>query len=553
LRTALVAPPPSAIRFRVRVPPDAALTFGSALAGADGTYPTGSVEFRVQIDGREVFRRVADPAASLGSFPWQPARIDLGEMAGRELDVVLGTRRTGTEIGTGTPGWSRLRVVRSSSHDRQRATAEQPSLVLIVVDSLRADRLGCYGARPSLTPTVDAIAATGTLCEQAIAQAPWTLPAVATIFTGLHPQSHGVVGGRWRWGESDTAADLGRAVLPESIPTLAERAQRAGITTVAVSANGLISPTTGLMRGFEHPNEVGGRRTGTHFARAARVNERFLRWLGDNRGQRFFAYLHYMDTHAPYEPPAPFRPPGSGSSVASGVHGGRIDEFRATQNPLDAAALADLRALYDGAVRYWDSQLAELRRGLDALGVTESTILVVTADHGEGFQEHGYLGHGVHLHDELLRVPLVIAGPGIAAGRRIPGQVQQVDVLPTVAALLEVPIPPLPGTNLLVQRPEAAAVASTAFWHAPDGSRADLVAWRTPAWKLLHAPALERYELYNLARDPGEQQDRFRTAPEAGTLAAALSDWQRAAPAPPETGPEDPAVREKLRALGYVQ
>jgi arylsulfatase len=423
--------------------------------------------------------------------------------------------------------------------------------LVLLVDTLRHDALGCGGAQPSPSPRLDALAAEGVLFDQAVAQAPWTLPAVATLFSGLHPVSHGVVGGRWRWGEPDAALDASRTTLHDSIPTLAELAQRGGITTVCLTANALVSQATGLARGFEYRAELTGRKTDTRFARAATVNDRFLDWLATNRGYRFFAYLHYMDTHAPYEPPAGLRPPDR-ADLPEPIRTGRIEEFRL--DAISSEAVEHLRALYDGSLRYWDGELERLRAGLARLGVADSTVIVVLADHGEGFKEHGYLGHGVHLHDELLRVPLIVSGPGIAPAHRRE-QVQQIDFLPTVAALLGLEAPAgLPGHDLLSSPREQPAVASTVFWVAPDESRAEIQAFRTPRWKLFHAPGNDHYELYDLAEDPGERHDRFHDLPEAAALAKQLASWRAAAPAAPSPGDAPhPRITEQLRALGYVQ
>jgi arylsulfatase A-like enzyme len=546
-RPALVVPPPASVRYRLRVPAGAALELAAGVAAPEGE---GPVAFAASIDGRQVFARVIDPRG-VTSFPWQEARIDLASEAGREVELVLTTRAASDPARAGTPGWSRIRLVRSTWRERQDASPSTPSVLVLLVDSLRADRLGCYGATPSPTPALDALAKSGVVFEQAIAQAPWTLPAVATLFTGLHPASHGVVGGRWRWGEPDPSVDTSRSVLADSVPTLAALARRAGITTAGFTASGLVSPITGLTRGFEHFVELTGNPTRTRFARAGNLNRRFLRWLAQNRTRRVFAYLHYMDTHSPYEPPEGFRP-RERADLSDAVRAGKATALR--NEALAADELAHLRALYHGTVRYWDAELGRLVRGLADLGLAESTVVVVLADHGEAFQEHGYLGHGVHLHEELLRVPFVIAGPGIGPARRVPEQVQQVDFLPTVAGLLGIEAPPgLPGQAVLARFDERPAVTSTVFWQAPDGSRTELLAWRTPAWKLLHAPETGHYELYDLAGDPRERADLFGERPEGTRLASALASWRAALPPPPAGAGEAPELGATLHALGYIE
>jgi arylsulfatase A-like enzyme len=220
--------------------------------------------------------------------------------------------------------------------------------------------------------------------------------------------------------------------------------------------------------------------------------------------------------------------------------------------PLAAVELDHLRRLYDGEVRAWDAALGRLVAALRDLDVLDTTVVVMTADHGEAFQEHGRLKHGGDLYEELLRVPLVVAGPGIASGRR-QDQAQGIDVFPTVAGLLGFAPPPgLPGRDLLRTGEARPAISETRYGPGPDGGATPLVSLRQPPWKLIHAPAAGRFELYDLARDPGERDDRFGAAPEGARLAALLAGWQAAA-APPSVAGQDPALRERLRALGYVQ
>ena len=553
-RAAVVAPPPSSLRYRVRVPPDGvlAVSIGVAFNGEAGPHPAG-IRFAVTVDGHERFARVLNPAVTAHDDRWRDARIDLAAEAGRDVDVVLSTTAVGTGPLVGTPGWTDVRLLRPDWRVRQRASAAAPSVLVLLVDTLRFDHLGYAGASPSPSPTLDTLGARGTLFTQAIAQAPWTMPSVATLFTGLHPEGHGLVGGSWK-AERAQGGDATRYHLQERVPTLASLSQEAGITTVGVTANGLISPGTGLARGFEDWTELTGNATRSRFARAEHVNRRFLEWAGHNRGVRFFGYLHYMDTHGPYQPPPPFLPPPA-AGVAPAVARGEIDRMGRDHVHLAATEVAHLRALYDGAIRYWDDQLATLLEGLARLGLAESTVVVVVADHGDAHQEHGYLGHCVHLHDELLRVPLVMAGPRVARGRRVTQVAQGIDFLPTVGSLLDVGLPAgLPGRDLAAENASAptTAVSSTWLWVAPDGSRDRLLAIRRDRWKLIHAPGHGHSELYDLAQDPGEQRNRFGEVPEGAELMSALGQWLAARPTLVAAPVQDPALRGKLTALGYL-
>src|SRR5439155_710163 len=260
-------------------------------------------------------------------------------------------------------------------------------------------------------------------------------PSVATLFTGLHPRSHGVVGPSA--DGAPAASDPG--FLADTLPTLAERAEAAGVTTVGVSGSPLVSRATNLARGFETFVEFGWDRARNDWPPAAAVNARFLAWLERNRGLRFLAYLHYMDPHDPYTPPAALRPPappGVRPAVAAGQAEGLARRVNAPGgSALAAVELEHLRRLYDAEIRAWDAELGTLLDALAARGLADSTIVVLTADHGEEFQEHGRLKHRIHLYDELLHVPLVIAGPGVRPGR-VAEQAQGIDLFPTLAALL---------------------------------------------------------------------------------------------------------------------
>src|SRR5437867_2551061 len=287
--------------------------------------------------------------------------------------------------------------------------------------TVRADHLGCYGAGPSPSPNLDRLAERGLVFEQAIAQAPWTIPSVATILTGLHPRSHGVVA--WPFSKPAARPENGSTVLPDVLPALPAAAAMAGITTVGVSANPMVSRTTNLARGFETFVEFEWDAERDRTARADEVNAAFLRWLRPNRGRRFLGYLHYMDVHEPYWPPAAFRPaPPAGvrPAVARGRPAGIAERVNWSSGlPLNAAEVQHLRNLYDGGIRFWDAELERLLDGLAALGVRDSTIVVVTADHGEEFQEHGKLTHAPDPYDELLHVPLLLVGLCVSLGRSL--------------------------------------------------------------------------------------------------------------------------------------
>jgi len=559
-RPALVAPPPAVLRFTVDAPPAATLVFGVGVERAAGAGEAG-VRFAVRVDGREAWAREVNPKARRDRR-WFDVRVPLGLDRPRPVTIELATTVAGEGAPVGRAGWSGVRVVEERRRDRQPAGRGTPNVLVLLVDTLRADALGVYGARPSPSPTLDALAARSLVFDRMIAQASWTMPATASLLTGLPPAGHGVQGAFDPTGvmrDDDTDASF----LPNALETFAERALDAGVTTVGVSANALVSRATHFSQGFETFVEFGMEerfaRDGEerNWAGAEVLNDTFLRWLAANRAHRFLAYLHYMDPHDPYTPPADLRPPLP-AGVRPELAAGRIDGVAREVNegarpPLAAVDAEWLHALYRAEVRAWDRAFARLLEGLDRLGVRESTVVVVTADHGEEFQEHGRLKHRVQLYEESVHVPFVVHGPGVTPGR-VAGVVQQLDVFPTVAALLG--LPPrtdLSGHDLLASRAVRPALSETRYGRARNGVQTELVALTTARWKLIQAPALGTAELYDLVADPGERRDVWSDAAEGPALAAELHALRAAAPAPPRAEGRDPGLADKLRALGYVQ
>ncbi len=386
--------------------------------------------------------------------------------------------------------------------------APRPSVLLVTLDTVRADRIGAYGHAGAATPRIDALARGGVRFETAVAAAPLTAPSHATLMTGRIPPRHGV-------------RDNGFA-LPAGVPTLAEAFGAAGYRTAAFVSGFPLDRRFGLARGFAHyddrlPRGDDSRRAPYVERRADATTDRALSFLAEADASPFFAWVHYFDPHAPYDPPAPF------------------DESFA-------------KAPYDGEIAFLDSQLGRL---LDALKARPAIVLV-TADHGEGLGDHGEDTHGLFVYDATLRVPFVLAAPGLAP--RVAGVVARgVDVAPTLLDLAGVP--PLAGADGRSLRaaaeglamPEAAAYAESLFAEQNLGW-APLYAWRTREWKLIHAP---RSELYEIARDAGETHDRAGT--ETGRLDALRRPLEAAiSRAPVHAGPASPESGERLRALGYL-
>jgi arylsulfatase A-like enzyme len=549
-RLAWAATPGAPLRTRVAVPPGTELTVEFGIGVEDAPDKATPARFHVDVDGKEIVAKIVDPAVHRHDRHWHSRRGDLAPWAGREVEITLGTDATGAR--TGTPAWTRLELVRVHRAVRQKAVTDGPNVILVLVDTLRADVLGCYGATPSRSPTLDSLARSGLVFEDVVAQAPWTLPSVTTLFTGRYPRQHGVTVALADRPQADWD---GGTYLPTTIPTLAALAQRAGITTYGGVANALVGPDTGLAVGFDRLETPPPRGTSRRFASGHDITGRFARWANDHRDLRFFAYLHYMEMHSPYVPsagpPAPANVSDDVLSGDAGTIGRRVQ--RGAPVP-DAHEVAHLKVLYQESLADWDSMFAELLQELERLHLLDHTIIIVTADHGEEFLEHGQLAHGKQLFEESLHVPLVIAGPGIPVGRRRE-PVQLVDLLPTIGGQLRATIPDglvgrdLIATQLPAVRPAFAEIRSGVGFGQTELT---LAVVRDPPWKLLWTPGGDRTALYNLGTDPQEHDDRSADAEvTARLLELGRSYWaQPALAAEPAVKPD---LTNKLRDLGYVE
>ncbi len=417
----------------------------------------------------------------------------------------------------------------------------RPNVVVYLVDTLRADRLGCYGGAKPLSPNVDAFARRATLFARTVAQSTWTRPAVTSLLTGLSPLAHGV----------ETLDDR----LPQAATTLPEILHAAGYRTAAFSTNPQVSAGTGLAQGFDDfelfPEDPG----------SAAVNRRVLAWLDRPRGGApFFLYVHTIDPHAPYEPDPEMRrrfAPGVPESAGSRAE---VVKAYAARGPERAARVAQLSTLYDAEVAGNDRSFGELLAALESRGLYDGALVVFVADHGEEFDEHGELGHGNDLYQPTLRVPLVVKWPGQARGERVAALAQQIDLLPTVLAAAGLPRPPgLAGADLFALR--AAPRPRAALSHLDYDGRVG-VSLVDGSWKLI-LPLTPKLgagpELYRLDSDPGERVDLAeRDDVRAGWLRARLEGElrsaaaARAAVAGGRQAPVDEETRRALRALGYL-
>ena len=416
------------------------------------------------------------------------------------------------------------------------------SVVLVTIDTLRADALGAYGGAEVSTPHLDRLASQGVLFEQAHATSPNTLPSHASILTGQYPFEHGV------------RSNIGYG-LPDEAVSLAERVAEAGYATGAEVAAPVLRRETGISQGFAHFRDTDspGVRLQTVAAdlpegsgpipletRDARdITDAGIDFLERRAGRPFLLWLHYFDPHFPYVPPDRFL---VGSSVPRWPREAEGPELWETR-----------RRLYAAEVSYVDEQLGRLVGAIGELGLAESSLLVVTSDHGEGLGEHGEGSHSFYVHQSTMRVPLLVRGPEVPAGRRVARPVSVVQVMPTVLDWLGLdaraePAPPsLPlhgsgfdfpiyGESIELSRVFGAPVLRFLRWGQ---------------WKYVHKP---RPALFDLAADPGERRDAAAAQGEQlerlqGRLADLLGAAEPARDARISLSPE---TRAQLEALGYV-
>jgi len=432
-----------------------------------------------------------------------------------------------------------------------------PDVIVVLADTLRADRVGPRaGGRPTLTPFLDRLAATGVSFSNAYSTSSWTNPSVASLFTSRYPSQHHVT-----LYDSRLAADE---------VTVAERLAAAGWWNVGVLANFRLTNENGFGRGFAFWGpRVGGLRGKVRAKRVASdalglydelfAPVRHTRWTRRTRPALF--YLHFMEPHAPYDPPAHIRrriagpvPPGVSDEEANAK---LVDVTR--WSTLSDAEVARLDALYDAEIAALDRELERLFAALRARGLLEHTVVIVTADHGEEFRDHGGLLHGTALFEESVRIPLIMTGPGLPAGRVVGERVSLVDVAPTLLDLLGLPAEPrFEGRSLRdLTSAEERDVVLQLFPIAPGPEvRRHVAGLVSGQWKLLVPPPPRDPTVFDLQADPGEHHpDPPALAGEADRLRARLDERERVLAAragAAETAPLDAATRERLRALGYA-
>jgi arylsulfatase A-like enzyme len=574
-RETLVTRAPETARFDVKLPSRPVLDL------AVGTPEDGPVTFRVAVrqDGKDaaVLTHTVTTA-----YRWEPRMVDLAPFAGKDVSLSLSTaaEKPGTIAFWGAP------VVRQRATDS--AGGPPRTVILIQGDTLRKDHLELYGYGRQTGPTLKRMAEEGAFFDNAITQTSWTKAATPSVHTSLYPSTHGV----------HQIPDR----LPASATTLAEVYRDAGYATVSFAAVAFTGAFTNLHQGFEvlHEGESTAGRAGPRGAKTAReYTDRLIEWLDTHRDVPSFVYLHFFDPHPPYEPNRPYDtmwadPKGRDEylreqevlkkfvSDAFLAQRGMATPDELVKAGLDPAwFLQYSKDWYDGSIRGMDDEIARLVEELRGLGLDQRSVIAFYADHGEEFHDHGRMWHGQSIYGELIRVPLILWGPGrIPKSGRIEEPVSLIDVMPTLLDLSGLRAPAAAqGQNLrpLFTGGTGGAGAAKEGWKKrpviaekqPIGredfpNKSESYAVMDGGWKLIQnvvrPPDKPEFELFDFYKDPLDQKNVAAEHPDVvARLTRALDGFRtmaRAAKLKPDTESTKGLSKEQLeqlRSLGYVQ
>jgi arylsulfatase A-like enzyme len=427
----------------------------------------------------------------------------------------------------------------------------RPNVIVILMDALRADALGSYGNPRKPSPNLDRWAAGGSRWQTTVSQNAWTVPCVASLMTGVDPQAHRVL--RYQ-GSQRVEMDT----LSLSHDTMAEQFKATGYTTGALLKSVVIDSSRGFSQGFDTYRIVEPKKDQAWGESAKHLTDAALGFLDQEagKGKPFFLYLHYMDTHSPYKAPEPWysKYKGNYTGAFDGAHAPIEQAIKAGNIPTPAD-WAHLRGLYDGELAYFDSQIQRLFDSLAQRGIDKNTIVVLTADHGEAFWEHGVVFHG-NLYQENIHIPMIVRGPGVKPGV-LGNYTQAIDLAPTLADLAGVP------KGKAWMGTSQAAPMRTGGNAAPQVVYTEYIDQRMVIDGATNLKLIINdgpVKLYDLARDPGERTNLATSRPGDVKRLRALLDARyergrklgQAAPAEAPRTLSNEEV-EMLKELGYVQ
>ncbi|MDH3484185.1 MAG: sulfatase [Myxococcales bacterium] len=541
-RQAMALSRDSTLRYYLQIPEGASMGIGVGSEG-EGTTP---LVVEIATESKPATQVLAAEAGS----SWTDHKIDLSGFAGEVVRIDL--RATGR--GAGRVAWHAPRILLPAKVEQPIEPAK--NVIVLVIDTLRADKLRPFNPHTRVkTPTIDRLATEGVVFELAQAPENWTKPSVASILTGLHPQTH--------------QQKTGDAALPSSALLLSEHLKGEGFRTGSFIANGYVSDRFGFDQGWDHyTNYI---REGKN-TEAKNVFEEAGNWIEAHKDARFFAYVQTIDPHVPYDPPGEYLrmydPSEYSGQIKPRMTGDLLE--RAKRRPpavvFDARDKRRLAALHDGEITQHDHFLGLFIDRLVELGLWEDTLLVVTSDHGEEFDDHGSWGHGHSVYQELLHVPLMFRLPNrLPAGAQIPDAVSTLDVAASVTELVGVsPMPKNEGQTLVgLMRGSPPGRPTVAFSDFQDDRRV-ITSGR---WKLILRGNLTS-TMFDLVADPHEKNELDGSASPIGRRhcrmllgqflgATDRGDWLSAeqksgTQLERENAEMDDTIRDQLRALGYA-
>ena len=431
----------------------------------------------------------------------------------------------------------------------KRDVRKKPNVLLISIDTLRGDHLGCYGYNRPTSPTLDEVASKGLLFEDTMATSPWTLPSHGSLLTGLYPRRHGL--------KSFYHS------LPKMISTMADVFRANGFSTAAIVNSHYLSQRYGLDRGFDeftYEKEILG------LTAPSKVGEMALGWLSKRHRNPFFLFLHFFDIHSDYRAlpkylkqfVRPYRGVADGSTA-------QLLAFRAGQFSLDDDAVNHMIDLYDASIRQMDDGIGKLLTFLESKNLFDESLIIITSDHGEEFLDHGGVLHSETMYEELIHVPLIICGPGIPKSRRIRNVVSHVDLMPTILSFLGMTRP------LLLDGVDVSGFWKTNDFVVPErylfseGSKGNIIpdehspkhdikrAVRHPRYKMHYDRLSEQTHLYDLEKDRREKNDISSKHPRlVDAMFSQLKDFMAVNKTGRSLGPLSQEEIERLKSLGYL-
>ncbi len=487
---------------------------------------------------------------------WVNRQLPLAELAGRKIRLELTAEEEGKSAShPPLHAWGPLVLTWPAGAGPDHRPY---NVIIVLADTLRADRTGPGGAGQRLTPHLDRLSRQAVTFCDAAAQAPETYPSMCSMFCGNY------------YSGISQEAQAGR--LPAGAPTIGEIFSANGFQTVAIVSNPLMRPEAGFSRGFHRFDNS------LVFEDAPQINRRLLKYLPTLDRTRFFAWLHYMDIHAPYGSPESTAPEvfGSGRLKGQAWDGGLLPVVREFvehgQCSLDRHDRSTMAGQYDEGIGYWDRQLARLLASLDQRGILSNTIVVVIADHGEEFFEHGLVNHGQSLYRELVHVPALILFPpgcGIEQPQQVARPIELLDIVPTLFDFMDIPLPELfRGRSRLplllgdagAEPQGAGETGQPRFFETRKRSwvnppfNSNLSGIHYGRWKLIHNRLTGEDELFDLSVDPGETSDLAGDRPDkVGELKNMVNTVLDQTEAGPASEALDRREREALEALGYIQ